>query len=130
MPTGKVKWFDTDKGFGFLANDEGGEVFVHASALPAGTETLKQGARVEFGVAQGKRGLQALSVRVLDPLPSVVKAVRKPPEDMTVIVEDLIKLLDDVSNGLRRGRYPDRAHSRKVATVLRAVADDLESGRD
>ena len=130
MPTGKVKWFDADKGFGFLANDEGGEVFVHASALPAGTETLKQGARVEFGVAQGKRGLQALSVRVLDPLPSVVKAVRKPPEDMTVIVEDLIKLLDDVSNGLRRGRYPDRAHSRKVATVLRAVADDLEAGRD
>jgi CspA family cold shock protein len=120
VPTGKVKWFDADKGFGFLANDEGGEVFVHASALPAGTETLKQGARVEFGVAQGKRGLQALSVRVLDPLPSVVKAVRK----------DLIKLLDDVSNGLRRGRYPDRAHARKVATVLRAVADDLESGRD
>jgi len=130
VPTGKVKWFDAEKGFGFLANDEGGEVFVHASALPAGTETLKQGARVEFGVAQGKRGLQALSVRVLDPLPSVVKAVRKPPEDMTVIVEDLIKLLDDVSNGLRRGRYPDRAHARKVATVLRAVADDLESGRD
>ena len=130
MPTGKVKWFDADKGFGFLANDEGGEVFVHASALPAGTETLKQGARVEFGVAQGKRGLQALSVRVLDPLPSVVKTVRKPAEDMTVIVEDLIKLLDDVSNGLRRSRYPDRAHARKVATVLRAVADDLESGRD
>jgi cold shock protein len=130
VPTGKVKWFDADKGFGFLANDEGGEVFVHASALPAGTESLKQGMRVEFGVAQGKRGLQALSVRVLDPLPSVVKASRKPPEDMTVIVEDLIKLLDDVSNGLRRGRYPDRSHSRKVATVLRAVADDLEAGRD
>jgi cold shock protein len=130
VPTGKVKWFDADKGFGFLANDEGGEVFVHASALPAGTETLKQGTRVEFGVAQGKRGLQALSVRVLDPLPSVVKASRKPAEDMTVIVEDLIKLLDDVSNGLRRGRYPDRSHSRKVATVLRAVADDLEAGRD
>jgi cold shock protein len=130
VPTGKVKWFDADKGFGFLANDEGGEVFVHASALPAGTDTLKQGTRVEFGVAQGKRGLQALSVRVLDPLPSVVKASRKPAEDMTVIVEDLIKLLDDVSNGLRRGRYPDRSHSRKVATVLRAVADDLEAGRD
>ncbi len=132
MPTGKVKWFDAEKGFGFLANDEGGEVFVHASALPAGAETLKQGARVEFGVAQGKRGLQALSVRVLDPLPSVAaaKTVRKPVEDMTVIVEDVIKLLDDLSNGLRRGRYPDKAHARKVGTVLRAVADDLEAGRD
>ena len=47
---------------------------------------------------------------------------------MTVIVEDVIKLLDDLSNGLRRGRYPDKAHGRKVATVLRAVADDLETG--
>lgn len=127
MPTGKVKWFDTEKGFGFLANDEGGEVFVHASALPAGAETLKPGARVEFGVAQGKRGLQALSVRLLDPLPSVSKATRKPPEDMTVIIEDLIKLLDGVSNGLRRGRYPDKANAHKVGTVLRAVADDLEA---
>ena len=126
MPTGKVKWFDTDKGFGFLANDAGGEVFVHASALPAGTTTLKQGARVEFGVAEGKRGLQALSVRVLDPLPSVAKATRKPAEDMTVIVEDVIKLLDNVSNSLRRGRYPDKTAAAKVASVLRAVADDLE----
>jgi len=127
VPTGKVKWFDAAKGFGFLADDEGGEVFVHASALPPGTESLKPGARVEFGVAQGKRGLQALSLRLLEPLPSVAKATRKPPEDMTVIVEDLIKLLDGVSNGLRRGRYPDKSAAHKVASVLRAVADDLEA---
>ena len=109
MPTGKVKFFDEDKGFGFLARDDGGEVFVHQSALPAGVTSLKPGSRVEFGVAEGKRGEQALSVRILDPIPSVAKAQRKPAEDMAVIVEDLIKFLDGVGNGLRRGRYPAAA---------------------
>jgi CspA family cold shock protein len=127
VPTGKVKWFDADKGFGFAANDDGGEVFVHASALPSGTTTLKPGTRIEFGVADGKRGLQALSVRVLDPLPSVSRATRKPADEMSVIIEDLIKLLDGVGNGMRRGRYPDHASAGKVAAVLRAVADDLEA---
>jgi CspA family cold shock protein len=64
---------------------------------------------------------------VLDPLPSVSKATRKPAEDMTVIVEDLIKLLDGLSNGLHRGRYPDKSAAQKIASVLRAVADDLEA---
>jgi CspA family cold shock protein len=52
---------------------------------------------------------------------------RKKPDDLVPIIEDLIKLLDDVGEGLRRGRHPDRAESRKVASVLRAVATDLES---
>ena len=127
MPTGKVKWFSAEKGFGFLSREDGADVFVHRDALPAGTTELKPGQRVEFGVAQGRRGDQALQVRLLDPLPSVVKAQRKPPDEMTIIVEDLIKLLDGVSNSFRRGRYPDRSTARKVATVLRAVADDLEA---
>ena len=126
MPLGKVKWFDTERGFGFLATDEGEEVFLHASALPAGT-SVKPGARVEFGVADGRKGKQALSVRVLEAPVSVVAATRKPPEDMTVIVEDLIRLLDGLSNQLRRGRYPEKSAAGKIATVLRAVADDLEA---
>ena len=45
---------------------------------------------------------------------------------MTVIVEDLIKMLDGIGNGYRRGRHPDAKTARKIATVLRAVADELE----
>ena len=127
MPTGQVKWFDTEKGFGFLASDEGGDVFVHASALPAGVSELKNGQRVEFGVVDGRRGEQALSVRILDPVPSVVASMRKPPEEMAVIVEDLIKLLDGLSNSYRRGRHPDKKSAGKVATLLRVVADDLDT---
>ena len=127
MPTGKVKWYDTERGFGFLSREDGGDVFVHSSALPAGVTALKPGTRVEFGIVDGKRGEQALSVTVLDPLPSVSAGTRKSPDDMAVIVEDLIKLLDGIGNGLRRGRHPDRSTGRKVASVLRAVADDLEA---
>jgi CspA family cold shock protein len=127
VPTGKVKWFDAEKGFGFLSTDEGGDVFVHTSALPAGVTTLKPGTRVEFGVAAGKRGDQALSVRLLDPLPSVSSALRKKPDEMAPIVEDLIKLLDGISNTYRRGRHPESRSAKKVASLLRAVADDLDA---
>jgi len=127
VPTGKVKFFDADKGFGFVASDDGGEVFVHANALPAGTESLKPGTRVEFGVADGRKGPSALTVRVLDAPQSVRANQRKPADDMAAIVEDLIKLLDGVSDQLNRGRYPEKAMSGKVAQVLRAVADDLDA---
>jgi CspA family cold shock protein len=127
VPTGKVKWYDSEKGFGFLATEDGDEVFVHASSLPAGVEALKPGSKVEFGVADGKRGPQALSIRILDAPASVTKAARKPAEDMAVILEDLIKLLDGTSNSLRRGRYPDDKHSRQIAMMLRKVADDLDA---
>ncbi|MGQ0467476.1 MAG: cold-shock protein [Sporichthyaceae bacterium] len=127
MPTGKVKWFDDDKGFGFLSRDGGSDVFVHKDALPAGTSTIKPGVRVEYGIVQGRRGDQALSVRILDPLPSVARAVRKTPDEMAVLVEDLIKVLDSLSNTYRRGRHPAGADAKKMATVLRVVADDIEA---
>ena len=77
MPTGKVKWYDAEKGFGFLARDDGGEVFVHSSALPAGTTALGKGQRVEFGIVEGRKGAQALQVRLLEAPPNVAAAVAK-----------------------------------------------------
>lgn len=128
MPTGKVKFFNAEKGFGFLSNDEGeDDVFVHRDALPDGLTELKSGTRVEYGVVSGRKGNQAMQVRVLDPVPSVVRNARKPAEEMAPLVEDLIKLLDSTSNSLRRGRYPDRAEARKVAGLLRKFADELDA---
>ena len=127
MPTGKVKWFDAERGFGFIASEDGDEVFLHASALPERAAAPKPGAKVELGVSDGRRGPQALSVTLLDPAPSVAKAQRKPADDMAIIVEDVIKLLDAVGNGLRRGRYPEKVKAAQIASVLRAVADDLEA---
>src|SRR3954471_4572853 len=71
VPTGRVKWYDVEKGFGFLSQDEGEDVYVRSSALPAGVDGLKPGQRVEFGMAAGRRGPQALSLKVLESPPSV-----------------------------------------------------------
>ena len=74
MPTGKVKWYDAEKGFGFLSQEEGEDVYVRSSALPAGVEGLKAGQKVEFGVASGRRGPQALSLKLIDPPPTAATA--------------------------------------------------------
>ncbi|MFJ6746709.1 MULTISPECIES: cold-shock protein [unclassified Streptomyces] len=126
MPTGKVKWFNSEKGFGFLSRDDGGDVFVHSSVLPDGVDALKPGQRVDFGVVAGQRGDQALTVTLLDPAPSVAAAQRRKPDELASIVQDLTTLLENVTQQLERGRYPDKAHGSKIAGMLRAVADQLD----
>jgi CspA family cold shock protein len=126
VPTGKVKFYDKDKGFGFVSRDDGGDVFVPSSALPEGVEELKAGTRLEFGVAAGKRGEQALSVRVLDAPPTMAGA-RRSPDELQSMVEDMIKLLEaKVQPGLRRGKHPDRETGKRIATIMRAIATELE----
>jgi CspA family cold shock protein len=132
VPTGKVKWFDSDKGFGFLARDDGGEVFVHSSALPAGTTALRQGQRVEFGIVEGRKGAQALQVRLLEAPATVAaapKVPRKKPDEMVPIIEDLMKILDSFSDVYRRGKHPDAKEAKQVASLLRGLADDLDPQR-
>lgn len=66
MAEGKVKWFNEKKGFGFIESDEGGDVFVHYSAIQGnGFRTLYEGQRISFDVEQGNKGPSAVNVTVL-----------------------------------------------------------------
>ncbi|NLS09939.1 cold shock domain-containing protein [Nesterenkonia sp. MY13] len=127
MPTGKVKWFDAEKGFGFLTGDDGQEVYLHSSVLPSGTNSVKAGTRMEYGIAEGRRGKQALSVRIIGQGPSVARAHRKPAEEMGELVQDLVNLLDNTTGQLRKGHYPKPEQSKKIAALLRRVADDFDA---
>lgn len=64
MTTGTVKWFNAEKGFGFISQDDGPDVFVHFSAIQMdGYKSLDENQRVEFDVTQGQKGPQAANVR-------------------------------------------------------------------
>jgi len=128
VPTGRVKWYEKDKGFGFVTSDDGGDVFVHKAALPSGVDELKAGQRVEFGVADGRKGAQALSVKLLEAPASVAELRRRPAEELHGLMEDMIKVLEaKILPELRRNRFPDKKTAQTVAQLVHAVAKELET---
>ncbi len=64
MPEGKVKWFNREKGYGFIQSDDGQDIFVHRTAIQAqgGAQTLNEEDRVTFDISHGDRGLKATNV--------------------------------------------------------------------
>ena len=74
MPSGTVKWFDSKKGFGFIVNDQGQDVFVHFSSIEGeGFRSLKDGEIVEYEQVTGAKGLSAQKVKRVAPRPNAVK---------------------------------------------------------
>ena len=127
MPTGRVKWYEAQKGYGFVTSDEGGDVFLPKNALPGGVTDLKSGQRVEFGVVDSRKGAQAMGVTLLEAPPSVAELRRRPAEELHGLIEDMIKVLEaKIMPDLRRGRFPDKKTSQTVAQVVHAVARELE----
>jgi CspA family cold shock protein len=63
VPQGTVKWFSTEKGYGFIKQDEGEDIFVHVTGLAEGVTSLQDAERVEFEIGQGRKGPQAVDVK-------------------------------------------------------------------
>ncbi len=128
MPTGRVKWYDAQKGYGFVTSDEGGDVFLPKNALPESVTDLKSGQRIEFGVVDSRKGAQAMGVTLLEAPPSVTELRRRPAEELHGLIEDMIKVLEaKIMPDLRRGRFPDKKTAQTVAQVVHAVARELET---
>ena len=89
MAHGTVKWFNAEKGFGFITVDDGQDVFVHYSNIDmSGFRVLEEGQAVEFTVGAGQKGPQAESVRASSPEPAASVAPRRPghPSDRLALV--------------------------------------------
>lgn len=127
MPSGRVKWFSLEKGFGFIASDEGEDVYLAASSLPEGVATVKPGTKIEFSVIDSRKGPQAMSVRIVDAPVSLAENSRVNSDDLAAMIEDTIKILDKVGNGLRHGRHPSGPDAERLGRVLRGIAGQLEA---
>ena len=127
MPTGRVKWFSLEKGFGFISNDEGEDVYLAATSLPEGVATVKPGTKLEFSIADSRKGPQAMSIHIVEAPVSLAENSRVNNDDLAAMIEDTIKILDKVGNGLRHGRHPSGPEAERLGRVLRGIASQLEA---
>ena len=127
MPTGRVKWYDKEKGFGFVTRDDGGDVFVPKTALATGVTELASGQRVDFSVVEGRKGVQAMALKVIEAPTSVAELRRRPAEELHGLIDDMIKVLEaKLLPDLRKDRYPDKKTAKTIAELMHAVAKELE----
>ena len=139
MPTGKVKWYDSEKGFGFLTTDDGGDVFVRSDSLPPASQRSRTAPGWSSGWFRAVRGTRRSSSACWSRRPPWRRTLRKKPEDMVNIVEDLMKLLEGLEQTYRgtpcgramrhRGRNPGRNqnnHRSRGGAFLRLDEDYLE----
>jgi CspA family cold shock protein len=91
MPTGRVKWFSLEKGFGFISSDEGEDVYLAATALPEGVPSVKPGTKLEFSVIDSRKGPQAMSVHIVDAPVSLAENSRVNNDDLAAMIEDTIR---------------------------------------
>ena len=87
MPQGTVKWFSTQKGYGFITQDEGGDIFVHVTGLAPGTTGLEENQRVEFELSEGRKGPQATDVKPASAAAPAPAAAAEPEPEAEVEVE-------------------------------------------
>ena len=129
MPIGKVKWYDADRGYGFVSNPGDEDVYVGKDVLPDGVDELYKGQRVEFDFAAARRGPQVLRLEVLEtPRVSKKPQHKHTAEELHGMISDMVTLLEaKVQPSLRSGRYPDRKTGQQVAEILRAVARELSA---
>ena len=127
MPIGRVKWYSVEKGFGFISNEEGEDVYLASSALPTGVPSVKPGTKLEFSILEGRKGPQAMSVHIIEEPASVVANTRINADDLATIIEDTIKMLDKVGNGLRHGRHPSGVEAERLSKVLIGIAAQIKN---
>lgn len=123
MPVGKVKWYDPEKGFGFVTNPGSEDVFIGKTALPEGVDHLFPGQRIDYEFVAGRKGPQVFRMKLID------KPVHKyTPEELVKLIADMVTILETkVSTDLQAGRWPDHQTGRKLAEVMRVVAKELEA---